>query len=187
MAKSQLPTTISPVRMSLGQLVLSQDIAAIGALLNFVFGRRRQQHIGLITARDGWSSGSEVGTLRATADGTQRTIIDTDIWVDRDAARAPMTFGAECSVLAANTVRVSCRLTGGLGTVTVAPADHANADNGTEKTAAITTSSVTNGGEWMRVEILLQRITGAGTTNQIIELRLEEDEVTSSLPDPDND
>lgn len=198
MAKSQAKTTIAPELFTFSRPIIA-DGAARGALQivqaqNWVYGKRRQQWFGLTVGPDLWdvagAAGSAVGTLRAIADGSLRRLVHSDRWVDKTSRLHALTFRAECWIDAGvgEEVTVTLTLTGSLGSVSATVVCDAS-DNGTEVPDAIAdlTSAMADAGEWVEIEVEFQRTGGSSDNNYVLEISLEEDEQTSSLPDPDDD
>ncbi len=190
MAKTQTKTAESPLKYSLGQPILGdgdQGVAALSKALNWVYGNRPAQHLSQTCARDGWDATTKaVGTLRAELATALQTIIDTDLWISPDAARTTMLCGAECVVSGGDVVTVTWVFTGSLGSTSVSVTCSA-AHNGTERSTSTAMTGFTAGGEWVRLEVKAQVTTGTGTTHTLLEVAVEEEAKTSSLPDPDND
>lgn len=192
MAKTQAITAISPTQFGLSRPAIADGTtrsvrAILARLSNWLFGYRRQSHIALTTAADGWAS-SGIGTLRANIiDGTQRLIIDTDIEIENEARVANLICYAELGATPAvgATVVITFRFTGGVGTSSVT-LTFTNGTGAAEQNVTILPSTFANEGDTIRVEILAQRTAGAGTY-ELLETEVEEVEVTSGLPDPDND
>ncbi len=182
MAKTQAKTTLTPEAIGLGQKVLAQDAATVSKLVTWVAGRRRQQHFSLTLAGDGWGTNG-VGTLRAALTGVSQTFIDTDAIVDADARAANVSFSAQVSTLAgAETAALTITVDGSLGTVT-RTLNFTSADV-TEKRVSFSIAAAVLADEWFRVRVTGSK-TGAGGPYEI-DLDLEEDEVTSGLPDPED-
>ena len=193
MAKTQTASTLNPLALASGRPVLATGAAAraeLGGLevsqqVNYNFGFRRQCHLSLAAGEDGWgSSGSEIGTLALVGFTTSESPLVTDFIPSAEAALSTMTCGAVCEhVQAGTTARITFSATGNVGTDSDT-IDCTNGDNGNEVTGTIDLTNVTDDGGWVALTISVVRQAGAGTLHEVQELNLEEDEVTSSLPDP---
>jgi len=196
MTKSVALVTRSPLFTSVGQDI-DQSFLDIIRAQNWAFCFRPQTHLSLAVGETGWddypavvcspvTTALAVPTLNVIAAAGAATFIFTDIWVDEDmAALVTMICGTEVDITtAANTVVVSYRFTGSLGNATVNTA-HVQANNDTELAITQVLSAVTNGNEWVSLEIICQRTVGAATTNAVRHCRVSEDEITiSTVPDP---
>lgn len=186
MPKTLAATTIEPTRFSIGQPIRAADLLTVSQMVNYVYGNRRQTHMALTCAPANWGpAGTNPGTLFFVAEAAAANVIDTDIWVNADAVLTTITFGAECVTGAANTQVLVCTLTGNVGSQNVT-LTFTNANNGAELTGTIDLTLVSNTREFIHCVISQQRTVGAATTNYISTIRLEENTVASSLPDPDN-
>lgn len=187
MAKTQAKTTASPAKYALGQPILSEStgLLEVSQALNWVYGYRPEQHLGLTLAQDGWDGSSLApGTLRCEVTTALATFIDTDLWLSPEAALADLELSAECAVGGGDVVTVSWVLTGSLGSTTATVTCSA-AHNLTERTTTAALSGVTAGGEWVRLVVKAQTTTGTGS-HELVEVVVEEATQTS-LPDPNND
>lgn len=192
MAKTQVALNMPPERLSAGQPVYADSglagVRSLAQMVNWLYGYRGQGHLAVCLGRDGWdSTGEAPGALRASITTSEQTLIDTDLWIDGDEARKTWRFGAECVVGAgSDVVTVRFILTGGVGASTFSVTRN-NAQNGTEGTTTGGLGSVTNGEEWVRLEVRAQVTTGTGTTHELLDVSAEVADATSSLPDPLND
>ncbi len=201
MAKSKAVTNRSPTEISMGQEIY-YDNAGLKTIVNaehWALTERGTCHLALATGTDNWDDdpasacGSDagvsnaVGTLQIKASASLVTVINTDLWIDEDASVTTMTFGAECHVaVAAEQVTVTYFLSGGLGNATTTTV-HTDTDNDTEKTSTSSLSAVTNGGEWVELQIKIQRTAGASANHQLRTVRVEETVyAATSIADPAN-
>lgn len=196
MAKSGATSTTSPLAFS-----MCRDILADGAGLrllartqNWAHAERRICHLSLAAGPDGWDdysggAGTAVGTLSVTVTGSAVTIVDTDIWIDEETAVSGALRGgveAHCTTGSEN-VRTIFTITGSLGSRTIT-LDCTTTNNDTEVSGTTGLTPVTNGGEWCRVQVSVQRTSGSALDHELRALRLEEEVLTtSSLPDPLDD
>ena len=192
MTKTSTPTDVSPVAYVMGAAVLADGVGLkkIAQLLNFAFGDRQvESHISLSVGVNDWDDFSVfargVGPLQLVFPGVtsvENDVIRTDIWLDADDAKQSFEIGAEAKMGGGETGTIRFRITGGLGTadfdLLVAPVD-----NGSEVNASISLSALTNGDEWLKVEILLVRTLGSSATNELKNIRLEGLRVLASSMD----
>lgn len=201
MTKTATPTESSPLQTAIGQDILAEDLLAIAQAIHWAFINRRECHLAMATGSVGWDDypgaacatapdGNAVPALSLIATGSAVTHIDTDLWIDADtAALGSLELGAQARVTtAANTLRVSFILTGGLGTSTDT-IDFTTANSlpavDQEVSTTRTLSAVTAGGEWVRLSIQVQRTAGAATDNELRHVRVQETELAiGSVPDP---
>lgn len=189
MAKVQAITAISPALYETGRPILGDgDSGAtrLAQLNNWLFGKRRQSLLAMTMAGDGWGT-LGVGTLRAIIEGsTQRQFVDTDRLISNEARVVNLTCYVELTtaVPVGTTVRISFRFTGSTGSTQTVFFDFTSATPG-ERNVTILPSTFMNEGDDVRIEILGQRTAGTGTY-EILEVSIEENEVTTGLPDPDN-
>lgn len=205
MTKTATVTTQSTASTAIGQDVLNdgEGLLAIAQAEHWAFVNRRVTHLCLATGGDTWDDypasscssapdDNAVPTLNAIATGSAVTWIDTDIWIDADtAALGELELSAQCYIpTASNTVRVTFTLDGGLGSVTpfvdCTTANSLPAANN-EQTTTTALTSVTAGDEWVRLRVSIQRTVGAGTTNELRHVGVNEAELDiTSVPDPED-
>jgi hypothetical protein len=131
------------------------------------------------TGDDGWDT-SAIGVtavLFQSAAPFVRVLMGK-IRVDADVDT--IIVGARCTFAAANTGDV--RFTIGAGTATIS---YTAANNGLEQTSTIATSSTGTGLLTWTIEI--DQTAGAGTSNQLRNVRIEAQQITSGLPDPEEE
>ncbi len=205
MTKTAELTTTSPLFTAIGQDVLAdgRGLRRIARALHWALVYRRECHLSMACGADGWddypalpcagvADTRAVATLDAVATGAARALVDTDLWIDPDtAALGSVVLGAVAYVATVgNTLRVTFTLTGGLGTSTdqidFTTVDSAPAVD-SEKTATRALAAITAGGEWVRLQISIQRVAGAATNNELRNLRVQETELTiGTMPDPED-
>ena len=188
MPKTQTELARSPFELAAGQPVEAENLEDLSRLNNWLFGFRAECHLSLVCGGDGWdSSGNALATLDLTFPAARETRAHTDFYFNRDAANHTATLGVEAVIQTGSDVgTVYVTLTGSTGAVT-RQIDLDNSDNGSELTASFDLSTITPGDEWVEVEVELEVTTGSGTTHECLEINFEEDEQTSSLPDPSDD
>lgn len=201
MTKTSAVTTRSPLEFASCQDVTYEKLRDIARAQNWGLTHRNTCHFSLTVGGDGWDSypvasdGQAAGTAQAiatlgiTANATLIQPVETSIILNADVAQlGDVEFGVECAVPPGNTVRVSCRLVGSLGTGVI-DVDCTNADNNSEVVVPLGgLTGVTPGGEWVSVFITVQRIAGTDTDIPVRTVRLEETVIADIvLPDPLND
>lgn len=197
MTKSAVAETLDPLFTAIGQDIVINLQRALRAM-NWAYVYRQQTHLCMAVGEAGWDdypsitcgdagSGLAVSVFNAVATGSSTSLIDTDIWVDADDLLRDIEVGVECDITtAANTITTTFTFTGGLGSASATVAC-AQANNDTEVTNSFDLTTVTSGGEWVRVQILIQRTAGAATDNVVRHLRISETEIGPGiLADPSN-
>jgi len=184
-------TTLSPLALSLGQDVTYEDLRRLHRQEDWAMAYRPETHLNLCVAGDGWDdysggASAAVGPFNFNPGAGAEEIIITDLWVNAEHAQnGGIECGAECFCQPGETVRLSFALTGSVGTITV-NVDCSDAENGTEVTDSVDFSGATNGGEWVVLQITMQRTVGSAADNEVRQLRASE-KVLTSLPGPQND
>lgn len=195
MTKTAVAETISPQVTAVGNDVNAQA-QRIARAMNWAFTQRPQTHLSISCGDAGWDdypaitcgdAGNSLAVALANviATGSVDTFFDTDIWVSPDDV-TDLDVGVECDVtLAANTVTVTFTFTGGLGTA-AATCACTQANNDAEITNSFDLSTVTNGGEWVRLQVACQRTAGAGTAHTVRNVRVNEIDGRSIPGDPED-
>lgn len=180
MSKTATIATRSPTEYATGAEVFFEDARTVGEMINWTAGARPACHLSLATGDDGYAGGSELQALKllfAAAAGWQ-TRLAFRIVVSADTQS--ITVGARCVMSAAQTgqVRVTIGASGAqtIGTFT-------SADNGSEKTISILTSS--SGVGALDVLIEANHTVGAAADCSIRNVRVEDAPITATdFPDP---
>jgi hypothetical protein len=177
MAREQAVTTRPSFGFDIGGPILTEDALAVIKQCNWSFGKRPQTHVAMTTGVDGWATGS-VGTLKLTfptSPASTKAVLNFMIKINPDTVGLTVGFRVDgMDVGFTGNVRV---VIGGQ-TVDVALVF---ADNATEKTGAFVTA--TTGTGWQRVTVRLDT-TDVGGSPYLRNLRIQDDEITSSLPSP---
>lgn len=179
MTQQQQASGISPVSVGLGALALSEIATELAAMLTFVYGLRPRVHLSL-----GPTSHNNIGLVerppfdRFVGVGAGWTeLVHTEIEIDPDVTT--LVVGVRCVVAVGSQIRVRVIVGGVSVTIT---ADDTN--NGAEQTGTILTSSSGTGPQTLTVEV--ERTAGTGTAYWR-NVRVQDQQITSSFPDPADD
>lgn len=185
MAKTQTASTVSPIRFAFGRPIYDDDVRAVIEQLNWSAGYRPRCHVALTTAGSPWAASG----VNANTRGTHVIEIDTSrtsmtevfhFWIRLSPNAVTVTCGAvvECDGTAEASVRFR------IGSVTTSSLSYANADNGTEKTTTASVGSTGTG--WVECYVDVQRTVAGGGSDDVYlrAFRVQDQAVTSGLPDP---
>lgn len=178
MTKPQATADLSPLHLAFGAEIIAEDAVAVLGQHNWSMFRRPRLHVSAMVGDDGWAANA-VGTARikypAVVQERLRFRIDVrpEVVTVRVGARSwfDVANGGDLTVKVDGTLRA-----------TISASD---ADNGNELTADMLTSAIGTGK--LLVTIELARTAGASADNFLRDLRVEDLEITSSLPDPVNE
>lgn len=180
MTKTATIATRSPSEYATGAEVFYEDARTVGEMINWTAGARPACHLSLATGDDGYAGGSELQTLKlrfSTSSGWQ-TRLAFRIVVSADTRS--ITVGVRCVMSAAQTGQV--RVTIGASAATTV-GTFTSADNGTEKTATILTSSSGTGSCDVLIEC--NHTVGSAADCYLRNVRVEDDAIAATdLPDP---
>lgn len=195
MTKTATATTVSPNLTAIGNDV-NDELQRVARAMNWAFIRRPQSHLNLGVGEAQWDdypsltcgdAGNSLAVALANviATGASDTFIDTDIWVGVDDV-TELEIGVECDIITAgNTVQVTFTFTGGLGSASSA-CSCGIGNNDTEIINSFDLSTVTNGGEWVRLQVACQRTAGAATNNSVRNVRATEIDLRAIPGDPED-
>lgn len=179
MTKTAATTTVPPEYFSVGMDVLSEDALEVIEQLNWSACKRPVVHVSTNVGSDDYAGANEVGTLRLMFPTTSgwATCLVFKIVVEPEVAS--ILVGARCYVSAGT---CSLRVTIGASAAT-SIGSFTSADNGSEKTCTINTSS--SGTGELTVTIERNHSSGSAADCYIRNLRVEDNEIAATdLPDP---
>jgi hypothetical protein len=181
MARTQATSIVSPGGLALGAQVKYEDALSVIQHQNYVFGNNPQVHLACTTAPAGWGTNT-VHTLRisfeATDTNTMRLEIEDFIRIDPDVVNIVVGIRTQLTGADTGSVRVTV---GGTSTTFLCT----SATNGNEITPVTLATSATGTG-WQFVTVELER-TGGTTAAYLRNIRLQDQQIASSLPGPVND
>jgi len=181
MSKTAASTTMPPEYFSVGMDVLSEDALEVIEQLNWSACKRPVVHVSMNVGDDDYAGTNELGTLRLMFPTTAgwNTCLVFKIVVEPEVTS--LTVGARCYVSAGT---CDLRVTIGASAATTIGSFQL-ADNGTEKTCTINTSS--SGVGELTVTIERNHSTGSAADCYIRNIRVEDNEITATdLSDPED-
>lgn len=190
MAVQDAPSTIDFGVFSPGSNIYAGDVQELLKVQHWTATHRQINHLSLQCGRFNWSGLLSPGTLRFKVDGTNREVINTDMWIDTDAAQQSLQCGAwiHTNTTGTDTIVVTFSFTGTVGTSSNTVSYIDTTPDGDELTATVGLSGVTAGDEWVQCKISVQRTVGSDTGHTVGGLRVTETTyAASSLADPQDD
>lgn len=179
MAQTQTSSTMSPYRFSTGNGIYFEDVQAVIEMMNYAFGRNPTTHGSMSTGVDAWGGAGSIAThgveLPTTSGYNQ--YYRGRIWIDPDVDN--LVCEAEMTLTVGNEALV--RFTIGGGNVILA-----TFNIGTDRNSSTLATSSTGTG-WRAVTIEINHSLGATAGQTLNDWTIQDDEVTSSFPDPPNE
>lgn len=179
MAKTQTSSTLSPYRFSTGNGIYFEDARAVVEMMNHAFGHNPALHGSMATGVDAWGGAGSIaphGIELPTTSG-YNIFYRGRIWVDPDVDN--LVCEAEMTLTTGNEATV--RFTVGSSSVTLT-----TFNVGTDRNSSTIATSATGTG-WLAVDIGINHSLGSDTGQTLNDWTMEDDEITSGLPDPPNE
>ncbi len=192
MAKTQTSATLSPYALAMGNGIYEEDAQAVVEMLNHAYGYNPNTHVCVISGGQSWDGNS--GTAGENDPATHDVEFPTasgwtetyrfSIWIDPD--DVTLTVEATCAFNAVSgtnngEVRFSVGGASGGSAITL-NSFTANTESTDSDTVAV---SVTGTGVQLVIVEINRTSTGSPSADQELKaIRIETNEITSSLPDP---